>query len=177
MPARLLPRYREVDAMKKRNSMLVWVVLLVVTGLSQPASAANIALQIERSTAGSLATSSNVICDTTVYSAGNISYNSLTGVIVFNEAGRYIVTWWVAYQLVDSDNATAVLALSTSQGDFLEASSPSPSGQVTGVGIVDVSTAPVTLSLVNASTGTLYYPTASPIKASVTIVEDDIPSP
>jgi hypothetical protein len=41
----------------------------------------NIALQIERIAAGTVASGSNVIFDTTVFSAGNISYNNLTGVI------------------------------------------------------------------------------------------------
>jgi len=51
----------------------------------------DIALQIEKSTTGSVGVGSNVVFDTTVYSAGNISYNNATGVITFNEAGRYVL--------------------------------------------------------------------------------------
>jgi hypothetical protein len=58
----------------------------------------DIALQIERSTSGSVSVGSNVIFNTVVYSAGNISYNSVTGVITFNEAGRYVINWWAATQ-------------------------------------------------------------------------------
>ena len=41
----------------------------------------DIALQIERSSAGSVVVGEPVIFETTVYSAGNISYNSATGTI------------------------------------------------------------------------------------------------
>ena len=79
----------------------------------------NIALQIERVTAGTVASGNNVIFDSAVYSAGNISYNAGTGVITFNEAGRYVINWWVATQASQSTNGT-VFALSSSQGDFLK---------------------------------------------------------
>ncbi|WP_330389787.1 hypothetical protein, partial [Cellulosilyticum sp. I15G10I2] len=62
----------------------------------------NIALQVERLAAGTVVSGGNVIFDTTVYSAGNISYNALTGVITFNEAGRYVLDWWVATQSVQT---------------------------------------------------------------------------
>lgn len=77
----------------------------------------NIALQIERSASGSIAAGSNVIFDTTVYLAGNVTYNSTTGVITFLEAGRYSLSWWVATQATLSSNGT-VFALSSSQGIF-----------------------------------------------------------
>jgi hypothetical protein len=54
----------------------------------------NIALQIELLASGLVNVGSNVIFDTVVYSAGNIIYNSVTGVITFNEAGRYALNWW-----------------------------------------------------------------------------------
>ena len=39
----------------------------------------SIALQVERTTAGTVAAGANVVFDTTVYSTGNISYKSVTG--------------------------------------------------------------------------------------------------
>lgn len=133
----------------------------------------NIALQIERSIAGTVAAGSNVIFDTIVYTAGNISYNSLTGVITYNEPGRYVIEWWVATQSSVS-TVGAVFALSSSQGDFLEGNSPIKTGEVFGVGIIDVVAAPVTASLLNASNGLFFYSTIVPLKATLVVVEDDL---
>ena len=133
----------------------------------------NIALQIERQAAGAAAASSNVIFDSVVFSAGNVSYNNLTGVITFNEAGRYVINWWVATQSSTSANG-AVFALSTSQGDILEGNSPIKTGEVYGVGIVDVTAAPVTMALMNTSNGTINYAALVPLKATLVVVEDDI---
>ena len=47
----------------------------------------NIALQVERLAAGTITVGSPVVFDNVVYSAGNITYNAVTGVITFNEAG------------------------------------------------------------------------------------------
>lgn len=134
----------------------------------------NIALQIERLTAGSVASGANVIFESVVYLAGNISYSGITGVITFNEPGRYFVNWWVATQSSSSTDG-AVFSLSSSQGDFLEGNSPSKTGVVPGVGIIDVAVAPVTLSLVNASNSLVYYSSIVPVSATLVIIEDDIP--
>lgn len=134
----------------------------------------NIALQIERLTAGNVPTEANVVFETIVYSAGNISYNNITGVITFNEPGRYFVNWWVATQAISSNNGI-VFSLSSSQGDFLEGNSPSKTDVVPGVGIIDVIAAPVTLSLVNTSNALVYYSAIVPVKATLVIIEDDIP--
>lgn len=133
----------------------------------------NIALQIERAAAGTVDVTGNVIFDTVVYSDGNISYDSGTGVITFNEAGRYVLDWWVATQLSASANG-AVFAMSSSQGDFLMGNSPIKTGEVVGIGIVDVATAPVMVSLVNASTALYYYSASVPVKATLVVIEDDI---
>ncbi|MBP1994873.1 collagen-like triple helix repeat-containing protein [Paenibacillus eucommiae] len=135
----------------------------------------DIALQLERLTAGSFNIGNNVIFNSIVYSSGNISYNIITGVITFNEAGRYILDWSVATQSSASING-AVFALSSSQGDFLEGNSPIKTGVVTGIGIIDVFAAPVTLSLINASTAEVFLSTIVPVKATLVIVQDDISS-
>ena len=113
------------------------------------------------------------VFDTVVYSAGNISYSSVTGVITFNEAGRYSLQWFVASQSSPSANG-AVFAISTSQGDYLEGNSPIKTTEVVGMCIVDVAVAPVTASLVNASTGTVFYSPINPIRATLVIIQDDI---
>lgn len=163
--------------MSRTAKMMRGVLSAVALLLASQAAPAQVALQVERVAGGTAAASANAIFDTIVYSAGNVSYNSVTGVITFNESGRYIINWWVAYQLVDADNPVAVLAISSSQGDFLEGNSVSPSGQVVGMGIVDVVSAPVTVSLVNASTGTLHYASTVPLKATLIVAEQPPPAP
>ena len=133
----------------------------------------DIALQIERTITGSVVASANVIFDSTVYLAGNISYNNITGVITFNEAGRYLINWWVATQTTTSTNG-AVFALSSSIGDFLEGVSPIKTGEVVGVGIINVVTAPVTVSLVNASNNTIFYAINVPLTATLTVVQQNV---
>ncbi|WP_277345848.1 hypothetical protein [Paenibacillus sp. HB172176] len=136
----------------------------------------DILLQLELLSSGTVNTGSNIVFDTIVYSSGNISYNVVTGVITFNEAGRYVLNWWVSTQSSFSTNG-AVFALSSSQGDFLEGSSPIKTGVVPGLGVIEVSAAPVTLSLVNASTAAVFLPTFIPLKASLVIVQDDVSVP
>lgn len=131
----------------------------------------NIALQIERIASGSVAVSGNVIFDTTVYSDGNISYNSTTGVITFNETGRYVINWWTVIQSTSSPNGV-IFTLTSSQGDALVGNSPLRTGEVVGVGIINVSTAPATVSLVNTSLGSHVY-SSLPVKAALIVVQDD----
>ncbi|WP_280634493.1 hypothetical protein [Clostridium aminobutyricum] len=135
----------------------------------------DIALQIERTSAGFVAVSDNVIFDSLVFSSGNVSYDSLTGVITFNETGRYVINWWVAIQTTLSTNGSG-FALSSSQGDFLEGNSPIKSDEVVGIGIIEVAAAPVTVSLVNSSTNVVYYSSIVPVTATLVVVEDDVPS-
>lgn len=132
----------------------------------------DIVLQIERLIAGFVDPGDNVVFDGIVFSNGNITYNTTTGVITFNDPGRYAINWWVATQ---SSMATdgAVFALSSSQGDLLEGNSPIKTGQVNGIGVIEVVTAPVTLSLINASNAPYFYSPIVPVVASLTIVQDD----
>ncbi len=135
----------------------------------------NIALQIERVATGNVGVLGNVIFDTTVYSAGNISYNDATGVITFNEAGRYLINWWVSTQSSGSPSGVA-FALSSSEGELLEGASPLKTGEVVGTGIINVSSGSVTVSLVNASPGSHAYALQTPLKAALTVVQVNIPT-
>lgn len=134
---------------------------------------ANSALQIELNTATTVASGANVLFDSIVYQAGGIIYNPATGVITFTEAGRFVIDWWLATQSSQSTNG-ASFALSSSQGDFLEGNSPIKTGEVFGIGIVEVTAPPVTLSLVNISTAEVFFSQIVPLRGSLVIVEDDI---
>ena len=132
----------------------------------------NIALQIERTLTGSVANNANVVFEDIVYSAGNISYDNTTGEITFNEVGRYIFDWWVATQTAATSPAV-IFTLTSTQGDNLEGNSPNKLGVVVGIGIVDVITAPVTVTLVNESGNNVVYSSAVPVQASLVVYQDD----
>lgn len=137
---------------------------------------ANIALQIERGATGSVGASSAVMFDTIVYSAGDISYDPVSGVISFNEVGRYILQWWVVQQSAQGGSGS-VFALSSSQGDLLEGNNSLLTGEVSGVGILDIPSLPASVSLINAGAGTAYYASNIPLKASLVVVQDDFVQP
>ncbi len=116
----------------------------------------NSALQIDLNAALSIGTGSNVLFDSIIYLSGNISYNPSTGTVTIPEAGRYVIHWWLATQSSASLNGSA-FAISSSQGDFIIGNSPIKTGEVYGVGIIEVTAPPVTFSLVNISTSTVYF--------------------
>lgn len=132
----------------------------------------NSAIQIELNTAGTLAAGMNVLFDSVVYSSGSIAYDSATGIITFSQAGRYVIDWWLAIYSSQIINETA-FALVSSQGDYIKSSIIDNTDKVLGVGIINIITPPVTLSLVNVSTRTIYFSFLSSLKGTLVISEDD----
>lgn len=132
----------------------------------------SILLQVERLIAGTVESNANVIFDSTAISTGNISYDNTTGVITIQEAGRYEFDWWVATQSSVSTVGTG-FQLVSSQGDAIVGNSPIKTGEVVGVGIIEVETAPVTIALRNSSNATIYYATVVPVKASLAVIGMD----
>lgn len=133
----------------------------------------NLALQIERSAAYTAAAGAPVVFDNVVYTNGKISCDTGTGVVTFYEPGRYIVDWRVTAQAAASPTGF-IFAISTSQGDFLEGNTSNRIDEEIGTGIVDVTVAPVTMSLINASTSDVALASSLPGKATLRIVKDDI---
>lgn len=132
-------------------------------------------LQVQLETPTTVAFNANVLFDTIVNSSGGINYNPTTGVVTFTQPGRFVIHWWIATQSSMSSNGAA-FALSSSQGDFLEGSSPIRTSEVYGFGIIEVDTAPVTMTLVNITNSTVVYSSIVPLKGSMIIVEDDFSS-
>lgn len=129
----------------------------------------SILLQAERLIAGTVESNAPVIFDSTVISAGNISYDSATGVITIQEPGRYEFDWWVAVQSSASAAGTG-FALASSQGDNIIGNLPIKTGEVIGVGIVEVTAAPITVALRSSSSATTYYSATVPVKASLAVI-------
>ncbi|WP_312048037.1 hypothetical protein [Anaerotignum sp.] len=130
----------------------------------------NKALQIEQQLDGMVGSAQNVIFNSTVFTAGNIIYNDATGIVTFMEAGLYTVNWWIATQ--SSAGQGAVFSLISSQGESIRGASPIKTGEVTGFGIIEVVSAPVTVSLVNSGSADFYYSSIVPVKAALLIVEE-----
>lgn len=132
----------------------------------------DIALQIERSGSGIVNTGENIVFDGISLINGDISYNTITGEMVINKAGRYVFQWWVAVQASASANGS-VFVLSSSQGDLLRGNSPLKTDEVSGMGIIEVISPSVTVSLKNGSSSSIAYSAIVPVKASLTVVTDD----
>ncbi len=130
------------------------------------------ALQITLSSTAPINMGDKVFFNIIEYLSGSLAYSTATADITITEAGRYIVNWWMATQ--SSDSVTGVVfALSSSQGVLLEGNSPTRAGEVYGVGIISVSDAPVTLSLMNISTGKIYLAGQVPLQGALVVTQDN----
>lgn len=126
-------------------------------------------LQIQRVTPGSLELNTNVIFDATIHLTGNISYDNVSGTITLQEPGIYEFVWWVATQ-ASTSNIGASFMLVSSQGDAIIGNSPIITGEVVGNGIIEVTTAPVTVALRNSNNAAIAYSSFVPVKASLTVI-------
>lgn len=129
------------------------------------------ALQVNLRSSAAIATNTPVIFNEIKYTAGNASYNTLTGELTLLSIGRYVINWWLALQSSPSNNGAA-FALESSQGDLIEGNSPLKTDEVYGIGIIDVQTAPVTVSLKNIGTGAMYLSTVVPLQGTMVLLED-----
>ncbi|MGH4052942.1 MAG: BclA C-terminal domain-containing protein [Clostridium sp.] len=129
-----------------------------------------IGLQLERTTAGTININSNVIFDMQVNSYGAIVYNSLTGEIVINKAGRYFINWWVATQSAIGPN-NINFSIQSSQGDNLMGASPVKQNEVVGYALIQVDSAPISLRLINTTLNSVFYSSSVPIKAFLVLGE------
>ncbi len=115
--------------------------------------------------------SANVMFENTVYSSGEgITYDPMTGIFTISEAGQYYFDWWIATQ-ASSLPGGAAFTLASSQGDSIEGTSPLKNGQVGGIGVIEIVTAPVTLALVNLNTAPFFYSSSAPVTAAMRIMQ------
>jgi hypothetical protein len=101
-----------------------------------------------------------------------ISYDTSTGTVTITQTGIFYVNWWAAVDFSDGVDLSVTLAVITSAGDNIQASSPIISGQINGDALLEVTTAPLTLQLVNVTDGTIgigFGPAL--VKAGLTILE------
>lgn len=132
------------------------------------------ALQVELNTDLPINVDGPVIFDSTIYLSGNIQYNSTTGTITLNDPGQYKIDWWLGVQATISANGT-IFSIETSQGDTIRGNSPLKSDEIYGTAIIEIINAPVTVSLVNNSEGTVYPSQVLPLKGTLSIFMLDEP--
>ncbi|HWP79093.1 MAG TPA: peptidase G2 autoproteolytic cleavage domain-containing protein [Candidatus Acidoferrum sp.] len=125
----------------------------------------NIALQLALMGLTSVGPGNTVLFDTTLFETGDISYDDATGVITLSVRGRYAIDWWVATQPARSASG-AIFAISVSGGGKVSGCSPFKTGQVSGSAVIEVSSPPAAVTLVNEGAAEFYY-AAAPVKASL----------
>lgn len=133
-----------------------------------------IALQLERSTTGVVAASASVVFNTVLFTTGNISYAPLTGIITINEPGRYVINWWAVTQAAIA-SAGPGFALSSSLGASIQSNSPNKIGPFSGAGVIDITSTPATISLVNSTSGDITFSSLVHTKAGLTLFKDEPP--
>ncbi|WP_101696983.1 BclA C-terminal domain-containing protein [Clostridium minihomine] len=115
----------------------------------------------------------NVLFDTTLYTTGNINYNSNTGIITITRPGRYIIHWWLSTQ-ASLSNVGASFALVSSDGEMRIAASPLKISEVYGFGIFTVESElkPLEVSLKNIAPQPFYFNQQAPLQGSLLVTED-----
>jgi hypothetical protein len=94
-------------------------------------------------------------------------YDSTTGVITINQAGRYVFNWWVATGCSLSNEA--VFGLSSPAGDPVIGNSPQKAGQVSGFAVFDVDAPPAGVSLVYRGRPAICHSGTVPVKAALMV--------
>ena len=99
---------------------------------------ANIALQVEKLADTEILNDQRVEFDNLVIQNGNISFDNMTGVITFNEPGRYTINWFVAVQSA-SNNKFPIFEIETTPAtEVIAGNSPIKTSEVSGFAIIDV---------------------------------------
>ena len=154
-------------------ALLIGIISIFIIGTQDFLSGVQIQLQGDVTT---VAVGDPVIFDTVLNDqSSEISYNDVTGEITITESGLYYINWWVS---VDGAAAatTIDLAIVTSAGDTITASSPIVSSQVSGNALLSITATPatpVTVQLINTSTDELFIG-ATTVRADLTIINTSI---
>ncbi|MGU9539452.1 hypothetical protein ACQX0N_10810 [Clostridium tepidum] len=133
----------------------------------------NNSLQLQRTTAGTIAPNTNLIFDNILLSTGSdISYDSETGVITIYKTGIYYIDWWVNTQSSFSADYVS-FAIKTSDNKIIQGESPIKIDQISGNALLNVAAVPYSFSLINnnLSVSLAVNPT---IKANLAITEETI---
>ena len=130
-------------------------------------------LQLERTTAGSIASGAALAFDTVLLSSGSaISYDAATptGIITFNTAGVYFINWFVAQQTgLSTDGSNFAIVTSPDNLPDLRGSSHVKISPASGFAIVNITAAGQTVTLVNKSAYGATLSSATQAKAGLAV--------
>ena len=133
-------------------------------------------LYVTRASAGSVPGAANVLFENIIYSLGTaITYSAITGEFTISEPGQYFFDWWVSTQTTLSSNTSFTLL--SSKGDALAGASPLKNGQVGGIGVIEVLSPPVTVSLRNAGGSPVFYASQLLETAAMRVTQDAVQGP
>ncbi len=130
------------------------------------------ALNIELVNNGSLSPDQPVLFDKVNFQNGSILYHPVTGEIIFNSPGYYSVSWWISSQSAASNSGIS-FALMEQGSKAYSSSSPVKTGQLSGFGLFNVTQVPFILTLVNTSSGPVFYTPLGTPKAAMNIYSLD----
>ena len=117
-------------------------------------------LSLVGSSGGSVAHGAGVAFDTVdSNNTLGVSYTSGSGSVNVGRTGTYLVNWWVAIENAQTAEMVA-FALSLNGSDVATSYSDVGGGQIYGTAIVNVSSIPATLSLINRSGAAVTLATA-----------------
>lgn len=122
-------------------------------GPTEKASLLGIETSLTGSSAGSIADDAPIAFDTVdLNNANGISYSATSGTYTFQNAGTYLVNWWVALQCTQTVTQIA-FAVSVNGTDVSAAYADVGDGQVSGTALIQITSAPATVQLLNVSGG------------------------
>ena len=134
----------------------------------QPQRLRGMQLSLTGQSAGTLAEGAAVPFDTVnVNNTLGVSYSQ--GVITISRTGTYLVNWWIAFE---NEQTAEKLSFATSTGgvDVQTSNVDIGGGQVYGTAIVNVTSVPTTLQLVNRSGDDITYATVG-VQAGLTLTQ------
>ncbi len=130
------------------------------------------ALNIELVNNGSLSPDQPVLFDKVKFQNGGILYNPATGEITFSSPGSYSVSWWISSQSAASNSGISFALMEQGTKAYSSASSVK-TGQLNGFGLFEVTHVPFVLTLVNTSSGPVFYSSLGTPKAAMNIYSLD----
>lgn len=129
-------------------------------------------LQMQKSYNDPVLNNNSILFDEVINFDGDLAYNPFNGEVGILATGLYLIDWLVAPQ--SAPGVTSVMfKLISSTGQEFESNLPSKTGNMCGMAVIDVETAPVTIKLVNRSNTTVYFSDAVHAKSNLRVVRID----
>ena len=127
-------------------------------------------LQLERTTDGVVDTNDTLVFDNVLLINGtNISYDAISGEILFNAAGYYYVEWFVAPQFGLTTDGSNFAIVTSESGPGLTGSSHVRVSPTFGFAIIEVTTPGKTAKLINTSDNSLTLSQVVNTKAALAV--------